>query len=102
MKVGAFGLSGLHPYIQAEISVGTGNGWSYDGDPRIMFEPALDINGEDGSRDPQIGGLKALASSWSLFFLDELRHGDGDGDGGGTQRALGPVIKSGLLSLSLD
>lgn len=22
MKVGAFGLSGLHPYIQAEISVG--------------------------------------------------------------------------------
>lgn len=45
------------------------NGWSYDGDPRIMFEPALDINGKMVAETLRFGDWKFPASSWSLFFL---------------------------------
>ena len=45
------------------------NGWSYDGDPRIMFDHALDINGKMVAETPRFGDWKFPESSWSLFFL---------------------------------
>ena len=58
MKVGAFGLSELHPYIQAENSVAK-HKWL------VLWQGSKDgvrtctwYKWKDGSRDPQIWGLK--------------------------------------------
>ena len=55
------------PISKLKILWANRNGWSYDGDPRIMFE--LDINGKTVAETLRFGDWKFPASSGSLFFL---------------------------------
>lgn len=58
MKVGAFGLSELHPYIQAENSVGKQKWLVLWRGSKDNVRTCTWYKWKDGSRDPQIWGLK--------------------------------------------